>query len=113
MTKPHVYRLNRKIVSERTFLRGAKGITPGKPPACTPPSCYPMTSRSLAVRTWQKQEAEKRAAELGVPTRYKIVGDSARPQFDSKQHRKRFCEIKQVGDLDAGYSDPIPPQRRE
>jgi hypothetical protein len=67
------------------------------------PACWPMYSQALAVHPSQRKEFEEFADKHGVTTEFDARG---RPKFESKSHRKRYCELVGATDFDGGYGDP-------
>lgn len=64
---------------------------------------YPLKSTAVGVQPKQRFKAMKHAAEIGVPTTFDKRGDAV---FESRGHRKRYCEAIGSYDLNGGYSDP-------
>lgn len=73
---------------------------------------WPMRSFAFGVHPSQAAAEEKRMAALGVPTEFdRETGDAI---FRSRGHRKRAVAVGSygtMGDLDAGYGDPIPQEK--
>lgn len=67
------------------------------------PSTWPMVSRALGVHPEQVKEYSEFAGQHGVATDYDQKGN---PIFNSKRHRKQYCELVGATDLDGGYGDP-------
>ena len=70
----------------------------------TPPGNWPLASTALGVHKSQVKEYEKFARDGGVPTHF---NSQSKPVFESKSHRKKYCELVGVGDLDGGTGDPV------
>ena len=70
----------------------------------TPSGNWPMYSEAMGVHIDQIPEAVAESKRRGVPTEYDSIG---RPKFESKSHRRRFCEAFGAWDKDAGYGDPV------
>ena len=70
----------------------------------TYPNNYPMESDAAGVLPSQADEAYKESVKRGVPTQFnKETGCAI---FESKGHRKRYCEAVGLFDRNGGYSDP-------
>ena len=63
-----------------------------------------MESDAAGVQPNQVEQAQKRVAELGVPTEYNP--QTGNPIFTSRKHRKEFCEAVGLFDRNGGYGDP-------
>lgn len=67
------------------------------------PSCWPMKSTALAVHRTQAKQYAEFAAKHGVPTEFDTR--EGKPIFESREHRRRYCELVGAVDLDGGYGD--------
>ena len=74
-----------------------------------PASTWPMKSKALAVHPTQIREYSEFAEKHGVPTEFDPMG---RPEFRSKGHRKKYCELVGATDFDGGYGDPTSERNR-
>jgi len=68
------------------------------------PACWPLHSQALAVHPSQRKQYEEFADKNGVGTTFDSRGC---PVFESRGHRKRYCDLVGAKDFDAGYGDPI------
>ena len=97
--------LNGKEVSHEEMMKKTAGITSGKANTQLP-QCWPMKSYAAGVIAPQAVDAEKEAANLGVPTEFcRDTGDAI---FTGRKHRADYLRAKQMCDRDAGYGDPAP-----
>lgn len=78
----------------------------GKQGAC---DTYPMASYAAGASPSEVPGLRKIDAENGVPTDYNSEAD---PIFVSPAHRKKYCEVHNLFDRNAGYSDPVPARCR-
>jgi hypothetical protein len=62
----------------------------------------PLRSEAMAVHPKQIKEAEESAKRKGVPTEFDTMG---RPEFVSREHRKRYMRAYGFHDNDGGYGD--------
>jgi hypothetical protein len=66
-------------------------------------------SIALAVHPSQRKEAIEDAIAKGVPTHFTEDG---RPEFTSREHRKRYFRAYGFFDRDAGYGDQAPERHK-
>ena len=66
---------------------------------------WPYASYAAGVSPDQIPEMQKVDRENGVPTEYTSDGD---PIFRSRRHRKKYCQVHNLYDRNAGYGDPAP-----
>lgn len=97
-TAPQTIRLKGDVLHRDLVAEHRKG----KCPANVDPVAG-STSTALAVPPQYRGKAMARAKELGVPTFFNERGE---PVWESRGHRKRFCERIEVYDMNGGYSDP-------
>lgn len=69
---------------------------------------WPMVSTAAGINPDEVEEFKKIDARHGVPTQYTPDGD---PIFTSRSHRKRYLQLHNLFDRDAGYSDAAPRNR--
>jgi predicted nucleic acid-binding Zn ribbon protein len=72
------------------------------PPFIPPSGAYPYLSDALGVSADDVREAAADNARMGVPTQYTEDGSAI---IESREHRKRLCEVTGMFDRDAGYGD--------
>ena len=70
------------------------------------PGKWPMESDAAGVAVDQVSECAKYVAERGVPTEFNPK--TGNPIFTSQNHRKRFCEVTNLYDRNAGFGDATP-----
>jgi len=91
------------IVGEEVATRDFQAEQCGRRPR----NCgtWPMASYAAGVHPSQVPEMMERARAAGVPTEFTSDGD---PVFTGPGHRKRYCELFNFFDRNAGLSDPTP-----
>lgn len=72
------------------------------------PGNYPFHSVAAGVGIKQRRKAIEEATAMGIPTHFDEKG---RAVFESKEHRRKYCEAVGLHDLNGGYSDPMPQNR--
>ena len=66
---------------------------------------WPYASYAAGVSPSEVPEMQKVDRANGVPTEYTPDGD---PVFRGKSHRKKYCEVHNLYDRNAGYGDAAP-----
>jgi len=66
---------------------------------------WPLHSDAMGVHPSQAKQAYEESVKIGVPTSFDKLG---RAIFESRSHRKKYCERMGYYDKNAGYSDPQP-----
>lgn len=93
----------RREVTEAEFealfpnLEGPTGA-----PGTNSPASWPMVSEGAAVHPKQIEEANNYSRAMGVPTEHNALGQ---PVLTSREHRKRYNQIRGFFDKDGGYGD--------
>jgi len=93
---PRTITLDDGVVCERHL--GAEIASRGR----DTPSCWPMKSNALAVHPTQSKQYMEFADKHGVPTHFDERG---RPEWRSKEHKKKYAELVGATDFDGGYGD--------
>ena len=70
---------------------------------------WPFASYAAGVSPDEVPAMHEIDMKHGVPTDYSADGD---PIFTGPKHRKRYCEVHQLYDRNAGYGDPTPARCR-
>ena len=70
------------------------------------PGKWPMESDAAGVAVDQVAEVSEYVRARGVPTDFNPK--TGNPIFTSQRHRKRFCEVTNMYDRNAGYGDAAP-----
>jgi hypothetical protein len=70
------------------------------------PGKWPMESDAAGVAVDQVDECAAYVRERGVPTEFNPK--TGNPIFTSQRHRKRFCEVTNLYDRNAGFGDATP-----
>lgn len=70
------------------------------------PSCWPMESDAAGVHPDQAKELSEHCRAHGVPT--EINPHTGNPVFTGRGHRKRFCQVTNIYDRNAGIGDATP-----
>jgi hypothetical protein len=65
-----------------------------------------MESDAAGVGVEQVAQCSEYVRQRGVPTDFNPK--TGNPIFTSQNHRKRFCEVTNLYDRNAGYGDPTP-----
>jgi len=79
---------------------------PPRERAADPWANYTSVSRGVPVS--QMAQAEKLAAELGVPTRYEVRGPVALPRITSREHDRKWLRAHKWVSHDPGDRYPVP-----
>ena len=64
---------------------------------------WPMVSVAAGINPAQIKEYQEFDKKMGVTTQYTKTGDVV---FESRSHRKAYCEAHKLYDRNGGYSDP-------
>ncbi|MEW6439250.1 MAG: hypothetical protein AB1508_19030 [Pseudomonadota bacterium] len=67
------------------------------------PGNWPMVSAFAGIHPDQIEQFREFDRRHGVPTDYTPDGDVV---FESRSHRKRYCELHGLYDRNGGYGDP-------
>ncbi len=70
---------------------------------------WPFASYAAGVSAAEIPAMRKIDKENGVPTDYTGDGD---PVFTGPKHRKKYCEVHNLFDRNAGHNDPVPASCR-
>lgn len=72
------------------------------------PGNWPMESYAAGISPEEIPEFREIDKKGGIPTDYNSDGD---PIFRTATHRKKYCQLHELYDRNAGYSDPTPVNR--
>jgi len=70
------------------------------------PGAWPMESDAAGVHPDQAKEYSEFLKSKGVPT--EINPETGNPIFTSREHRKKFCQVTEMYDRNAGIGDATP-----
>ena len=109
--KGKVYKKNGNVISKKEYEKHFKGrdgvldiVKAGKMGSQLS-STWPMNSSAAGCHPDQIGEAHAESVRQGVPTQFTSEGDAI---FESRSHRKKYCEANGLFDRSGGYGDAQP-----